>query len=283
MTTRLAVLDRWTLAYSLFAAAWMLGHASLVPQADVLATGHGALALLALLAPRMRTRGGVLGLLGDFYPLLLTVLLYGAIGHVNRALGISHDGQVQGWEEWLFGGQPSRDWIRASNSPVLSTALHASYLSYYFILAAAPLVPWLLGRRQEAARVVLLIMTTFYLCYAVFLLYPVAGPRYAFPQAQNAATGVPLARLTQGLLDGAAAWGTAFPSSHVAASVVAALAAFRVVPALGAVLVPLAALLTLATVYGQFHYAVDALAGLAVAAMVLALGGRAASGRRTVE
>jgi membrane-associated phospholipid phosphatase len=39
--------------------------------------------------------------------------------------------------------------------------------------------------------------------------------------------------------------------------------------ALGAVLVPLALLLCAATVYGQLHYAVDAVAGAAIAAAVL--------------
>jgi membrane-associated phospholipid phosphatase len=41
------------------------------------------------------------------------------------------------------------------------------------------------------------------------------------------------------------------------------------------VLVPAALLLSLATVYGQLHYAVDALAGAALAALVLIAGRRA--------
>ena len=71
------------------------------------------------------------------------------------------------------------------------------------------------------------------------------------------------------------AWGTAFPSSHVAAGLVAALAAWRHLRPLGAVLVPLALLLSLGTVYGHLHYAVDALAGAAVGLCVDGLGRRA--------
>ena len=112
-------------------------------------------------------------------------------------------------------------------------------------------------------------MVAFYLCYAVFLAFPVAGPRYLFPAALNAATAVPAARLTQRLLEGASAWGTAFPSSHVAVALVAAVCAWRAWRALGAVLLPLALLLALATVYCQLHYGVDALAGAALAAAVL--------------
>jgi len=55
---------------------------------------------------------------------------------------------------------------------------------------------------------------------------------------------------------------------------VAAACAWRGWRPLGAVLVPAALLLSLATVYGQLHYAVDALAGAAVAAVVLIAGRR---------
>jgi membrane-associated phospholipid phosphatase len=118
---------------------------------------------------------------------------------------------------------------------------------------------------------VLLIMSAFYVCYATFAFFPVAGPRYVLPLAHNAATAVWPARVTQQLLNSAGAWGTAFPSSHVAAALVAGLAAGRSWRPLGAVLFPAAVLLALGTVYGQFHYAIDALAGALVAAGVWAV------------
>ncbi len=65
-------------------------------------------------------------------------------------------------------------------------------------------------------------------------------------------------------------WGAAFPSSHVAAAVVAALCALRYWRPLGLLLTPLTVGLVLSVVYGQFHYAVDAVAGLIVACAVLA-------------
>jgi membrane-associated phospholipid phosphatase len=152
--------------------------------------------------------------------------------------------------------------------------MHAAYLSYYGILAAAPLVPWLAGRRPAARTTLLLTMATFYVCYAIFLVFPVAGPRYLFAPARNAATDTPLTVLTHRLLESGSAWGTAFPSSHVAAALVASACAFRALRPLGAVLLPLSALLSLATVYCQLHYAVDALAGAALASAVLLASGR---------
>jgi membrane-associated phospholipid phosphatase len=267
----LSPIDRVTLLYAAFALVFTLlagprtpAAAALLPLALVLTA-----TVAGLVAPRARRAGPAGRLLAEFYPLALTVALYTHVGLVNAARGVVHDAQVQRWEQALFACQPSSAWIRAFPSPAWSTLMHAAYLSYYAILAGAPLGLWLSGRRAAARETLLAMMVAFYLCYAAFLAFPVAGPRYLFPAAVNAATAVPAARLTQRLLEGASAWGTAFPSSHVAVALVAAGCAWRAWRALGAVLVPLALLLSLATVYGQLHYAVDALAGAALAAAVL--------------
>ena len=73
------------------------------------------------------------------------------------------------------------------------------------------------------------------------------------------------------LLDRGDSWGAAFPSSHVAASVVATGMALRYWRVVGLTLLPFTIGLTLAVVYGQFHYAVDALTGLLVAALMLGI------------
>jgi membrane-associated phospholipid phosphatase len=272
----LNTLDRATIVFAVLASLavllrWPDGQAL---PAGLLA-GAAALVLVALAAPRLRAqRSALLRLLGDFYALFLTVGIYTGIGVLNRAAGVSHDLRVQGWELALFGTQPSMAWIRAQPHPWLSWPFHLAYLSYYFILAGAPLGLLLAGRRRQAGQAATLIMVAFYFCYTVFMFFPVAGPRYAFPLAQNAATATAASRFTQGLLNSAGAWGTAFPSSHVAAALTAALGAWRGWRGLGMVLMVLAVMLSLATVYCQFHYAVDALAGVAVALAVWTLRGR---------
>ena len=69
-------------------------------------------------------------------------------------------------------------------------------------------------------------------------------------------------RFVLALLEQGSSRGTAFPSSHVAASVVAALCALRFQRRVGVVVALATGLLTVATVYGGFHYAVDALVGV---------------------
>jgi uncharacterized membrane protein YvlD (DUF360 family) len=271
--SRLAPVDRWTLGYAFVATLALVLHWPVrTPAATLLPLAHVGLFAVALLAPHARRAGGLGRFLGAFYPLLLVTFLYSEIGLMNASAGRSFDPTVQRWEAALFGMQPSFEWNRAWPWIWLSWPLHVAYLSYYLLVPGPPLALWLSGRRRAASRTVLLIAVTFYLCYVGFLLFPVAGPRYAFPLATNAATAIAPAVLLQRILNVGAAWGTALPSSHVAVALVSSLHAGRSRPILGVLFVPLALLLTLGTVYGQFHYAMDALSGMALAALVLALG-----------
>jgi membrane-associated phospholipid phosphatase len=271
-TRSLAPIDLLTIAYAVVALAFT---ATLGPErwSAVLLpalAACGSAVLAALLAPRARASGPLGRLLAEVYPLLVTVAFYTHAGLVNRARGrFSHDALVQGWEEALFGTQVSVLWIRSFPSPAWSSLMHAAYLAYYALLAAPPLALWLGGRRAGARQAVFATKAPFYVCYTIFMGFPVAGPRYLLPPAQNAATAVPLAQLAHWLLERGSAWGTAFPSSHVAGALVASTCSWWHWRALGAVLLPASLLLSLATVYCQFHYAVDALAGALLAALLL--------------
>ena len=63
--------------------------------------------------------------------------------------------------------------------------------------------------------------------------------------------------------------GGAFPSAHVSGAVVVSLVAWRHQRRLAYLLVPLTGSVMVATVYGRFHYALDALAGAALAIAVV--------------
>lgn len=234
-------------------------------------TAHALIGVLVLLAPRARAAGPIGRFLGDWYPMLLLPAFYGEIGVLTLSAGFQNDLLIQRLETWVFGSQISYRWIRESPNVLASWVLHACYLAYYPILYASPFALWIVGRRDASRHTIFAVMATFYLCYVVFLFFPVAGPRYAFAGAHNVATNVWPARFAAWLLDRGDSWGAAFPSSHVAASVVATGMALRYWRALGLVLLPLTIGLTLAVVYGQFHYAVDALGGLMVAAVMLGI------------
>ena len=283
--SRLTSVDWWTLAYAVVAAVVLTWRMPLDRSVALLPV-NVLLVILVLLMPCARRAGPVGRFVGDWYPLLLVTALYTQVGLVNLADGRAYDRIVLGWEQALFGFQPARDWIRLSPSVWLSWVLYLGYLAYYPITAAGPLALWVTGQREAMQRAMTAIMATFYLCYTIFLLFPVVGPRHMFPAADNAATQTAIAQLTAGLLDNVAAWGAAFPSSHIAVSVVATAAALREWRALGWVLTVPTALLALGCVYGQFHYAVEAIAGLGVGLVISAcawLTCRQASGAAQVD
>ena len=263
---RLAPIDVATLLYVAITTAAVLRFAG--AARPWLLTAQALVVGVVLLAPRARAAGPVGRFVGDWYPIFLVTALYAEVGVLNLDFGHHHDFAIQRLERWVFGSQVSYRWIRAMPNPALSWLLHCCYLSYFAILVAAPFGLWLSGRRDGARLTIFAIMATLYLCYVVSLFFPVTGPRYAFPLAHNAATRVWPALAAQWLLDLGDSWGSAFPSSHVAGAIVATLCALRFWRPLGLALAPLTLGLIFGVVYGQFHYAVDALSGIVVAAAV---------------
>jgi membrane-associated phospholipid phosphatase len=228
------------------------------------------LLLLALLAraPDASRLGSVVAL---WYPVLLVLTSYAQLGVMG--LGVAHlrDPVVQGWEAALFGGQPSVAWHQAVASPTLSTVLHACYAAHYLIITGIPLWLWARAGRAACERALFGIALAFYVCYLVSAVFPVAGPRYVFPSPAGPEAAVAPARLVRGLLEAGSSYGTAFPSSHVAASWCAVLVGLRDARKVALVVAPVAVGLAAGTVYGQFHYLVDVLAGAVVALGCFAL------------
>jgi membrane-associated phospholipid phosphatase len=262
--------DIATLLYMAVATVAVVWFARRTPATCALLLGaHALVGILVILAPRARAAGPIGRTIGTWYPMLLLAAFYGEVGVLNLAAGYHYDALIQRLEVAVFGSQVSYEWVRAMPNVVLSWVLHTCYLAYYVILVAAPLGLWLRGRRDAARFTIFALATTCYCCYVVFLFFPVAGPRYAFAAASNAATEVWPARAARWVLDFGDSWGAAFPSSHVAGAAVATVCALRFWRPLGLALLPWSIGLVFGVVYGQFHYAVDAVGGLAMAAAVV--------------
>jgi membrane-associated phospholipid phosphatase len=216
----------------------------------------------------------------ELYPLLLLAGLYSELDVLSGPGGIRvYDATVQRWELAIFGSQLSTEWWRSMPSRFWSSVLHAAYLSYYLIVVAPAF--YFVWRRDLAAlrHFVLVVMTTFVVCYLVFIFFPVAGPYYVFPRPDAWFTENLFARMVYNTLATGSSYGAAFPSSHVAAAMAAVLSAARGSKGLAWALALPTVLLTVGVVYCQMHYGVDALAGLLVGAIVVAAVHRAVKGK----
>jgi membrane-associated phospholipid phosphatase len=193
-------------------------------------------------------------------------LLISAAGH--RAF---FDSTVVAWESALFGGQPSRQLAAAWSSAPLSEFLHAGYISYYAIIFSVPALLSVQRRHHDFSEAVFVLLLTFTVCFASFVAFPVAGPRYLWAPAADAAAG-PIRRLTLWVLEARSSRGTAFPSSHVAVATTQSILAVVYFGRRGLTVAVVTGVLALGAVYGGFHFAIDTIVGAALGAILAALG-----------
>jgi len=198
-------------------------------------------------------------------PLLIFYLYYRETAIVlNKPDLIWHDRVMQGLDRALGGGPASM--------PNLGELLALGYMTYVPLLLTALLVLWL--RSGDAVAPTLLvhrICLSWAICYVVFVVYPVLGPRLLDVTFQEGRLGegpfTALALYNQryGMLRGAA-----FPSAHVAATTVVMSALWPVGPAfwlmsLPALIIPIAAYLL------GYHYLTDILVGAVIGGAVVLL------------
>src|SRR5512132_740140 len=219
-----------------------------------------ALIIVAVLLYRPGAR-----LITDWLPLASIPFLYAELPRL--ALTGLHDSRVQRWELSTFDTSPAQALAGRWSAPLLSELLHAAYVSYYAIIYVPPVVLYLRGRRETFYSTVAGLMTVFAFCYLIFVVFPVAGPRYLWPPPPGVFEG-PVRRFVLNVLAAGSAKGTAFPSSHVAVATVQTILAFRWSARAGFALGVLTTGLALGAVYGGFHYGVDVLAGAAVGLVI---------------
>jgi membrane-associated phospholipid phosphatase len=225
---------------------------------------------LALLAAPVALRRSAM----DWLTLTIGPLMYVELRWIIAGVGAPHrDALVIEWEAVLFPSTPSVTLALQWHVAWLSEPLHLAYASYYLLVYLPPIALYLRGRRDAFVSTVLALTVVYGVCFVTYAIFPVDGPRYLVGAA--AAPEGPIRSFVLTLLDRGSSRGTAFPSSHVAASVVSALCALRHQRAVGVPVTLATAALTLSTVYGGFHYAVDALVGVILGGLAWLISARA--------
>jgi membrane-associated phospholipid phosphatase len=192
----------------------------------------------------------------------------GLLRHVVRPADL--DAQLVALELRLL-GQPYYTSLAAHLGVGQLESWHALYMSYYLLLILPALLAW--ARRLARVReYVFAVCFTFLLHYAFSTVVPVSGPASLREGLMPA--GVLVIPLMNAVHLAGSRGGMAFPSTHVAASLVAAAYGgtwFRRVrwPFLAWL-----ALISASTVVCTYHYVLDVLVGLATGAACLAVARR---------
>jgi membrane-associated phospholipid phosphatase len=204
----------------------------------------------------------------DWLPLSLTLLAYREMGwfarpHTNHSLEAR-------WVVWdhvvLRGGAKA---AIESLGPVLPSLLEVAYLLVYALGPFSVAMLYIYGHRNRVDRFLFLFVTGVLLCYAQFPFWPSEPPRAVFPTEDLPAYITVFRRWNLWLLGAGGIHTSVFPSGHVAAAFSAALGMWLFLPEhkwVGRLLGVTAVLIAVATVYGRYHYLVDAVAGLLMVA-----------------
>jgi len=166
----------------------------------------------------------------------------------------------------LFGSDPTT-WFTPLLNPATVTFLQLCYASYFFLTVVTILV--ILTKRKHASVLsyAAVLIGCFFTTYIGYYLVPAYGPRIFYEYA----TPIPHSALSQaiyGAIDHVdLVMLNAFPSGHTAVSLCMLAILFYEARRIAWLFVPLVAGLIIATVALRYHYLIDVVAGVIVAAV----------------
>jgi len=231
---------------------------------------------LALAYGESREHARLFGMLRDWVPIALILLAYREMdwfSSMQRAVDLELR-----WVEWdrtllyRWGLQRSLEAL----GPALPLILELCYALVYAVAPFLVAVFYFQNRRERLNGALFLYLLGTLLAYALFPYFPSDPPRVAFGGSDMPNVSTALRELNLWLVGNYGIHSSVFPSAHVSSAFSAAWAFFAFLPErkrYGWGMLAYAATVAIATVYGRYHYAADAVAGLAVslvpAAMIL--------------
>jgi membrane-associated phospholipid phosphatase len=277
---RLETFELFLLGYSAVVAALILAALPRVPHAGTILAAHAAMtgAVAALAWADTCFGGRFWRVARDVFPFVVVPFAFRELHYVIPAVHPGDlDAMLMAWDRALFGEAPTVVFERLLH-PLAVEVLQLCYASYYFLPVLLGVVLYRQGRlaayREGAALVVLAFLTSFLGYFVVPAQSPYVNDLAlgharawgAIPEAQGYGLA-PWIRAT--LLGLELEMRDAFPSGHVEVTLVTLACAWRFSrPVFWSLLAPGTGLIV-ATVYLRLHYAVDVLAGAALAAVVV--------------
>ena len=203
----------------------------------------------------------------DWLPYPLSLLCYRESGWLAPAIQ-PHDLERKWivWDRLVLDVWHGRVAIE-SLGPVMPAILETAYLLVYVIGPLAVGALYVFRRREQADRLWVAFLLGLMLSYVQFPFWPSEPPRTVFPGWDLPSFLTPLRRLNLFLVGNYGIHSSVFPSAHVSGAMAGALMLRRIMPDrrwVGNTLLAVAVLIAVATVYGRYHYLVDAVSGAAM-------------------
>jgi membrane-associated phospholipid phosphatase len=264
---RLNVADRLTMAYLIFSTILIAICRDSIRHWEYLLPAHlGLMGIIVGLA-HLRLRGyRIPGFISHWYPPFLFLFFFEEIEWTVHAI-------FPGWfDEYLiradfalFGVHPTV-WLEQYSSYWLNEYMQLVYTSYYLLTIGFGAYLWMRKKRHEFAVFIASTCVAYYLCYVIFVFFPIESPYHTLRHLQQVElTGGPFTAFINLIEKHGRVHGGAFPSTHVAGATVVLISALQFARPVGYWLSALVFSICVSTVYGRYHYVVDVFAGMLMA------------------
>ena len=232
-----------------------------------------ALCIVLLVGATAQSRNSVLRFARDWYPLTLYIFFFEELQSLVHIF-------FSGWfDRWLIqfdfnlAGIHPCAWFAQFANPVLTDAMQFAYMTYFLLLVILPALLYFEKSFKAFWTVMTATAIAHYSVYVVAVLFPIESPYFSLASLQLAPlAGGPFTATIELIEHFGRVHGAAFPSAHVAGSMVAILAARRYKSWLFWICLPFFLAMCVATVYGRYHYVADVIAGIAVGTISWAAG-----------
>ena len=203
----------------------------------------------------------VLEFIAIMYPWFSVPNFYELLRHYIHAIfPYLFDPFIHKFELAIFGIHPTV-YLQRFATPLLTEIMSFGYFSYYLIFLLPPFIFYFF-RREGVASLIFGMSLVYYFCFILFVLIPVAGPRFTLADKYSVPlTGYFLPEIQAKMMTKFALRGAAFPSSHVAMVMASAFIVRKYMSWLFKITFPLAIMVTLGAVYGRYHYVTDVTVG----------------------
>lgn len=229
--------------------------------------------IAALVCIAARSPNGFLRFARHWYPLPLYLYCF------EELQGLVHLIFPNWFDRWLiafdynFAGVHPSVWLARFANPSLNDFMQLAYMTYFLYLVILPAILYLQRERPAFWTVMTSTAIAHDSVYVIAVLFPVESPYYSLASLHLKALHGGIFTAAIDLIEKhGRVHGAAFPSAHVAGSMVAMLAARRYRPWLFWTCLPFFICMCVATVYGRYHYVADVLAGIVVGAIGWAAG-----------
>jgi membrane-associated phospholipid phosphatase len=206
---------------------------------------------MALLGPRAE-------ILRDWVPLGYLLLGYWMPALFVTGTRAAFERRLLTFDKWLFGLSV---FSRTANRTLIQI-LEITYLFCYPMVPLGFACLYAYGMRDEADRFWTAVLLAVFPCYGVLPWLPTRPPRIVEQELRPTSA---IRSLNLLVLNRASVQLNTFPSGHAAASLATALAVGARLPAVGVVLAIVALGIAIGSVVGRYHYAADAITGMALA------------------